>query len=387
MKIGIFSAQYLPTMGGVERYTYEFARRARRAGHSVCVITSALPGFPQQEVSPEGIVIYRLPVWALMEQRFPIPKHNTGFRRMEKQIWAEGFDACVVQARFYVGSLYALQQTHRRGIPTILIDHSSGHLQPAVRLAAMIGHLYEHASALLVKRYCKEIYGVSQSSCRWLKHLGLNAKDAFYNSVDVQQIERILQDRPQTDWRRERNLSKDAHLVLFSGRLIPEKGILSLIESIPQLELANVHLLIAGDGPLLPQLQRIENPAIHVLGSLAHDEMLSLFSQADVYCLPSKSEGFATTLLEAAACQCPIVMTNTGGASELICSDQYGILLPDSKPESIAAALNIALSDSAWRKQAGQLLKRRVQEQFDWDVTARRILNKLEELTGEGAAK
>ena len=387
MKIGIFSAQYLPTMGGVERYTYEFARRARRAGHLVCVITSALPGLPLQEVSPEGIVIYRLPVWALMEQRFPIPKHNAEFRRISRQLWAEGFDACVVQARFYVGSLFALRQTHRRGIPTILIDHSSGHLQPAGRLAAMIGHLYEHASALLVKRYCKEIYGVSQSSCRWLEHLGLNAKDAFYNSVDVQQIEQILREQPQQDWRRALNLSQDARIVLFSGRLIPEKGILSLIESIPRLDLANVHLLIAGDGPLLPQIQSIENPAIHALGSLPHDAMLSLFSQADVYCLPSKSEGFATTLLEAAACQCPIVMTNTGGADELICSDPYGILLPDATPQSIAVALKAALSDPVWRKQAGLLLKRRVQEQFDWDVTARRILARLEELAGEGAVQ
>jgi glycosyltransferase involved in cell wall biosynthesis len=80
-------------------------------------------------------------------------------------------------------------------------------------------------------------------------------------------------------------------------------------------------------------------------------------------------------------------MTNTGGADELICSDPYGILLPDATPQSIAVALKAALSDDVWRKQAGQLLKRRVQEQFDWDVTAGRILARLEELTGEGAVQ
>lgn len=383
MKIGIFSVQYLPTMGGVERYTYEVARRAVRAGHAVCVITSALEGLPQKEVTAEGIVIYRLPVWPLMKKRFPIPKRNAAFRKLAKAIWAERFDACIVQARFYVGSLYALRQTDRRGIPTILIDHSSGHLLPAGRLAATIGHWYEHGAARFVNRHCSHIYGVSQTSCRWLEHLGFQTEGAFCNSVDMGQIERALQSNQHRSWRSTLGLTEEGRLVLFSGRLFPEKGILLLLQAILLMNRADVHLLIAGDGPLLQQIRDRASRQIHPLGSLEHDEMLSLFSQSDVYCLPSMSEGFATTLLEAAACQCPIVMTNTGGANELIASDQYGVILPDTKPEHIAAALDRVLSDSAWRKQAGLLLKRRVEEQFDWDVTAGRILARLEELAGK----
>ena len=54
-----FSAQYLPTMGGVERYTYNLARRLIAKGNRVTVVTSNIQGLPAHEVS-EGIEIYRL---------------------------------------------------------------------------------------------------------------------------------------------------------------------------------------------------------------------------------------------------------------------------------------------------------------------------------------
>ncbi len=382
MKICIFSAQYLPTVGGVERYTYEFAKRAIRAGHSVCVVTSAQNGLSQTEISPEGIRIVRLPVWPLMNGRFPVPKRNALFHQLDQKIWMEEFDACIVQARFYPTSLYALRQTHRKGIPTILIDHSSGHLRPSGRLSAALGHCYEHLSAILVKRYCSHIYGVSNNVCRWLEHLGLKAEGVFYNSVDVKAIERVLSNGTIRNWREELGLDSEARIILFCGRLIPEKGILLLVEAVPKLKNENVHLLIAGDGPLMQRICGKQGEAIHVLGSLEHEVLLTLFSQSDVYCLPSESEGFATTLLEAAACRCPIVMTNTGGATELIKSNQYGVLLPNTKPETIAAALEQMLADAEWRLNAGRLLQRCVTEQFDWDITANRILNRLAELSG-----
>ena len=49
MTLCFFSAQYLPTVGGVERYTFNLAKRAVQAGHRVLVVTSALPGLPQEE--------------------------------------------------------------------------------------------------------------------------------------------------------------------------------------------------------------------------------------------------------------------------------------------------------------------------------------------------
>lgn len=72
MTILFFSAQYLPTVGGVERYTWNLALRTVRAGHRAVVVTSALPGLPDRETDLDGIEIIRLPVWPVMKGRFPV---------------------------------------------------------------------------------------------------------------------------------------------------------------------------------------------------------------------------------------------------------------------------------------------------------------------------
>ena len=59
MVICFFSTQYLPTPGGVERYTWNLARRCAAAGHRALVVTASLPGLPARERDADGIEIYR----------------------------------------------------------------------------------------------------------------------------------------------------------------------------------------------------------------------------------------------------------------------------------------------------------------------------------------
>ena len=61
MTFCFFTAQYLPTPGGVERYTWNLARRCVAAGHRTLIVTSALPGLPARERDAYGLEIFRLP--------------------------------------------------------------------------------------------------------------------------------------------------------------------------------------------------------------------------------------------------------------------------------------------------------------------------------------
>ena len=74
MVICFFSTQYLPTPGGVERYTWNLARRCVAAGHRALVVTAALPGLPARQTDADGIEIFRLPSWPVMGGRFPVLK-------------------------------------------------------------------------------------------------------------------------------------------------------------------------------------------------------------------------------------------------------------------------------------------------------------------------
>ncbi|HJA25680.1 MAG TPA: glycosyltransferase family 4 protein [Candidatus Fournierella merdigallinarum] len=375
MTLCFFSAQYLPTVGGVERYTYNLARRVVKAGHAALVVTSALPGLPEHETDAEGIEILRLPVWPLMDGRFPVPRPGRGFKRLEALLWGRRIDFCLINARFYVSSLYAARQCARRRIPAILVDHSTGHLPMNSVLLNVAGAAYEHLAAALLKHYHTRFYGVSRGVCRWLEHFGVTAEGQLYNAVDPAEVRALAHAADAVDWRGELGLAPEAPLAAFVGRIIPEKGVAELIRAFTAAAVPGAALAVAGDGPLLDDLKKGCPPNVHLLGAVPYPKAMQLLAQSQVYCLPTYyAEGFPTTFLEAAACGCPILTTCTGGSEELLEDESFGIRLPSADPGPLAEALKKALSDEDWRRTAAQKTAARLEERFTWDAVCRELL-------------
>ena len=375
MTICFFSAQYLPTVGGVERYTYNLARRVVKAGHRALVVTSALPGLPDHETDAEGSEILRLPVWPLMNGRFPVLRPGRDFSRLEKLLWGRKIDFCLINTRFYVSSLYAARQAARRHIPAIVVDHSTGHLPMNSALLNAAGAAYEHFAAAVLKAYRMRFFGVSQAVCRWLEHFGVKAEGQLYNAVDPAEVRTLAHAPDAVDWRKELGLAPDAPLAAFVGRIIPEKGVAELIQAFRTASVPGAALAVAGDGPLLASLQKDCPPGVHLLGAVPYPKAMQLLAQSQVYCLPTYyAEGFPTTFLEAAACGCPILTTCTGGSEELLEDESFGIRLPSADPGPLAEALKKALSDEDWRRTAAQKTAARLEERFTWDAVCRELL-------------
>lgn len=385
MTFCIFSAQYLPTTGGVERYTYNLACQLLRAGHRVIVVTSAVKGadgcfLPELEQAAEGPEVLRLPVWPVMGGRFPVPKPGRRTRRQWRWLWQQGIDFAVIQTRFYPLSVWASGQAFRHRVPALVIEHSTGHMPMGKGFAAFFAHLYEHAACWFQRRGCTDYYGVSQAVCRWLEHFHIQAKGTLYNSVNVQELRQQLEAAPATSWRQKLGYSPDAKLIVFLGRMIPEKGVGELLEVFEQKKFPNTVLVLAGDGPALQGWQKDyqNNPNIRFLGNLSHDCALTLLSQADVYCLPTRyAEGFPTTFLEAAICGCPVITTVTGGTEDLFSDESYGLCISPKEGllcRQLGCALEKALNDPVWRQTAAQRTRQRVEENYTWQATAQKLL-------------
>lgn len=384
MTICFFSAQYLPTVGGVERYTHNLAQRVVAAGHQAIVVTSALPGLPAQE-EQEGVTIFRLPAWLLMNGRFPVPHPGAAFSALAAKLWAMPIDFCLIQTRFYPLSLYAARQAKRRGIPAIVVDHSTGHMPMGRGPVAWAAHCYEHLACRFLRRQQVSFYGVSQAVCGWLTHFGLQPAGQLYNAVDPTQLEGIAFAKDAKDWRAALGIGPQQPLVVFAGRIIPEKGVQELIDAFRTLELPNAVLAVAGDGPLLAQLRQNCPAQVHLLGSLPYAETLQLMAQADLYCLPTRyAEGFPTTFLEAAACGCPILTSRTGGSDELLPDESYGIQLEQPTAPAIQKALMQALAPDAacWRTQAAEKTAQRLRQHFTWEAVTQRLLEIAEDAQG-----
>lgn len=155
-------------------------------------------------------------------------------------------------------------------------------------------------------------------------------------------------------------------LVAFVGRLIPEKGALRLAQAVQGIP--GCTLAVAGTGPEEAALAALGG-GIHALGALPHEQIVQLLTQADAYCLPTEyAEGFPTTLLEAAACRCPIVTTRTAGTDELLPGDDYAVLLANAAPETIRAGLETLLADPAAARTRAENARKNLCSHFTWQA-------------------
>ena len=139
---------------------------------------------------------------------------------------------------------------------------------------------------------------------------------------------------------RERfNLPQEAAIIGTAGRLEEIKGQKYLIEAMQYLP-TNFYLVIAGNGSLYQNLQAhihqlYLTDRVFLFGLV---EQMQLFYQAcDIFCLPSLNEGMPLALLEAQACNIPVVCSNVGGCSEGVDPDS-GILVTTKDPAAIALA-------------------------------------------------
>ena len=283
MTFCFFTTQYLPTPGGVERYTWNLARRCRAAGHRALVVTSSLPGLPAREIDADGIEIWRLPAWPVMGGRFPVLKPCPP----AADLWAQGIDFAVIQTRMYTQSVWAARQCKRRGIPALVLDHTTGYMMHG-GLAGLAGKVYEHLACGIIKGCGFPFYGVSGDVCRWLRTFGITAAGRLPNAVDPEELAALAADHPR-DLRSEFGLAPATPIVAFVGRLIPEKGAARLAEAVRQVNANGTPcaLFIAGTGPEEAALRALGAP-VYALGALPHPQIVQLLTQADCYCLPTE---------------------------------------------------------------------------------------------------
>lgn len=367
----IFSAHYLPNVGGVEKYTQNLAFALAEEGNRVMIVTSNVFSLPVRETLRDDVEIVRLPCWKLLGGRLPISRKNTEYKRLFSQLLNEPINYIVINTRFYRHSFEGVRLAEDKGIRPVVIDHGSAHLTLGSKLFDVAVESYEHAVTRRLKRHDADYYAVSGAGCRWLSHFGIESRGVLNNSIDARAFRESTSGR---SFRREFDLADDAFVVSFAGRFIPEKGIVPLIEVAESLSSeGDIVFLLAGDGPLRHSIEKKKLSNVKMLGRLESPDIVALLQDSDAFCLPSRSEGFATSLLECAACAVPPIVTYVGGVDELMPDKGYGCLLSEADPEEIVSWIRYLKEDPARRKEIGRKLQVRVDNEFSWQKTAEKV--------------
>ena len=156
-------------------------------------------------------------------------------------------------------------------------------------------------------------------------------------------------------------------LLVSVGALTPGKGQRLAVHALA--ELPGVHLALVGAGPEEASLRKLVadtglSERVHFLGQVAHDVLPTLLSAADAMVLPSASEGLANAWIEALACGTPLVISDVGGAREVVTGPDAGRLVARDSG-AIAAAVRELLADLPMPEAVAEHAAR-----FSWDTHA-----------------
>lgn len=367
----IFSAQYLPSMGGVENFTASLAQELASQGHHVTVVTSQMPDVPSRK-DTQGFEVVRLPAHQLLHGRLPITHHSAAYGRIWDYLLELPCDRVLVNTRFYPHSLEGLRYAEAKGAPAVVLEHGSAPLTLGNPLADHAISAYEKIITRLGARYKPRYAGVSLAACRWLaEEFSIHTQRVIPNAIDAAAFRAQASNR---DFRSLASTGPQDFVAAFIGRFVAEKGVLTCLEAarcLPQ-----VSFVFAGSGPLDAQVcgrcSELSNATY--VGRLDKADVSALLSQADCWVSPTLSEGMPTSLLEAGAWGTLPVISNVGGVDDVLGPDGGPGELCGLEAGSVQAALErlAALSPEDRQARSGEF-RHRVETAFTWADSARAL--------------
>ncbi|MEM2292952.1 MAG: glycosyltransferase family 4 protein [Nitrososphaerota archaeon] len=233
-------------------------------------------------------------------------------------------------------------------------------------------------SRLILKNAAQTYICLTKTMKEQLTSLGIPEKrvEILPNGVDTSQF------HPTKE--------KDENMILFVGRVCREKGIDILLTALNYLEIP-VNLTIIGPEDWNPnhfqttlELIRKENEKgkhkIAYLGPKSREEIIPYYQKASLLVLSSRREGFPMVILEALACETPVIATNVDGIAEIILNNKCGVLVPPNNPQKLAEAIQYVLDNRETRVNFGRQGRRIVEEYFSMDIIIEKLLKIYSEL-------
>ena len=231
--------------------------------------------------------------------------------------------------------------------------------------------------AKIIYDKAKQVIFVSRAAADAEKSLGLPEQKIRTMGVAI-----------ETDKFRPNGASKNGNNILFIGRInYAEKGVGYLLDAMPIVlrEIPGAKLTIVGGNGEWDRMANqikdlgIEN-AVELAGKQPFEKLPEYLNSADVMVVPSVwLEAFGQVTVEAMACAVPVVTSDIGGSTEINVDGQTGFIVPKADANALAEAIMKILKDSELRNRLGQAARKRVEENYSYEVLTEKFLNLIEE--------
>ncbi|MDA0692096.1 MAG: glycosyltransferase [Nitrospinae bacterium] len=222
-----------------------------------------------------------------------------------------------------------------------------------------------------------------------LHQLGIPKGKIFViaNGIDLEKFK--VGDKPSA--RQQLGLLEGKTIILNIGGMSPVKGQKYLVEAIPEIIAKDKHVqfIFVGDGEVRKELESLVsaselNPYVLFAGMQNVSQIPLWLNAADIFVLPSLSEGNPNVLLEAMACGLAVVSTAVGGIPDMIRDKQEGLLVLPKSPQALARQITTLIRDKTLRKKLGQNGLKMVQANYGtWKRQSAKLKTIYENLTAK----
>lgn len=398
MKIALVSehASPLAIAGGVDSggqniYVAHVARQLHRAGHQVDVFTRRDRALLPAVSDMDGVRVVHVPAGppTQMSKEDLLPfmpefaDFLVGFCRRERKPYD------VMHANFFMSGMAALKVKAALGIPLVTTFHALGKVRrihqgaddgfPDARFA-IEDELVRRSDAIIAEcpQDAQDLREHYDSDPSRVEIVPCGFDPAEFGPMDRAAARRAL------GW------PSDRFAVLQLGRLVPRKGIDTVVRALAKLRTVagiDAHLYVVGGNAEMPneiatpEIARLRGIAagcgaaehITFVGRRGRSQLREFYAAADVFVTTPWYEPFGITPIEAMACARPVIGADVGGIRYTVVDGETGFLVPPRDPDTLAERLSRLARNPALGERMGQAGLERVHASFTWARVARML--------------
>jgi starch synthase len=391
-KVAIFTKEYPPYVyGGAGVHVEYLARELAR------LVPVEVRCFGDQAGHEGDLTVKGYPLWDEVKRNTD-PRFVGAVDAFARSLVMakDTLDADIVHCHTWYTDMGGVLASQLWGVPYVLTIHSLEPLRPWK--VEQLGNAY-YLSAWMERTAIEQadaVIAVSQETRADVLRLFQVPPErvhVIYNGIDLAQYQKTA----QTDALVRYGVDPARPYVLFVGRITRQKGIIHLVNAIPDIDPALQIVLCAG-APDTVEIGREMNERIAAVRAvrpdviwieemLARPDVIQLYSHAAVFCCPSVYEPFGIINLEAMACETAVVASAVGGIKEVVVPGETGLLVdlqlrpgtfdpvdPAGFAHDLATAINTVALDAPLRTGMGRAGRRRVEAHFSWAAIAEQTL-------------
>ncbi|CAM3666753.1 glycosyltransferase family 4 protein [Marinicrinis lubricantis] len=376
MRVALFTDTYLPDVNGVAKTLGRWVEFLNSKGISCKVFA---PSHEMTDMAIDQNIVERfhsIPFLLYPEVRLGIPNPL----HIKKTLKELNPTIIHVATPFNMG-LMGHRYAKKHNIPLVASYHTHFDQYLSYYKIPWIENIYWRYITWF-HQDCEKIYVPSHSTKEYLEKRDFKHLEIWSRGIDTHQFQPEVD---KEDVLGRYDIPTDKFVILFVGRLAPEKGIHVLFETFNRLSpeiRKKSHLVLVGDGPLhkdlVDEYSGVED--ISLLGFMKGKELSELFAAADVFLFPSATETFGNVVLESMASGTPVVGAAAGGVKDNILHQKTGLLCEPENVDEFTEAVELLFRNPQMREQMSKDARAYSLEQT-WESIFERLLASYESVT------